>query len=175
MHDRSCSFAPSVAVLVEMLTVVVRTSAIVREYTEGLCAFERDCPNMSFAADAHLARIGFMNGHDVDALVEHLEDRGLRLGADGRCADVALVDAARGLLQPCDWLHLGQTRETGVRFCELASALPTDQVVVYEQWFSSVTYHRNDQGTFESLRPGDGPALFPATDGRRTVHYQPTV
>ena len=175
MHHRSRSFAPSVAVLVEMLTVVVPTSAIVREYAEGLRAFERDCPNMTFAADAHLARVGFMNGHDVEALVEHLEDRGLRLLTDGRCADIAVVDAARGALQPCDWLHLGQMEETGLRFCELASALPTDQVVVYEQWFASVTYHRNDEGTFESLRPGDGPALFPVSDGRRIVHYQPPV
>jgi hypothetical protein len=66
-------------------------------------------------------------------------------------------------------------RETGLRFCELASALPTDQVVVYEQWFASVTYHRNDEGTFESLRPEDGPALFPVSDGRRIVHYPPPV
>jgi hypothetical protein len=162
-------------VLVEMLTVVIPTSAIVRDYTAGLRAFERDCPNMTFAADAHLARVGFMNGHDVEALVEHLEDRGLRHLADGRCADIAIVDAARGPLHPCDWLHLGQLQETGVRFCELASALPTDQVVVYAQWFQSVTYHSNDEGLFEPLRPGDGHARFPVTDGRRIVHYQPTV
>jgi hypothetical protein len=55
-----------------------------------------DCPNMTLTADAHLARVGFMNGRDVEALVEHLEDRGLRLLADGRCADIAVVDAARG-------------------------------------------------------------------------------
>jgi hypothetical protein len=51
---------------------------------------------MTFAADAHLARVGFMNGRDVEALVEHVEDRGLRLLADGRCAYIAVVDAARG-------------------------------------------------------------------------------
>ena len=69
-----------------------------------------------------------MYGYDVEALVEHLDHRGLRHLADGRCADIpALVDAARGPLQPCDWLHLGQMQETGFGFRELASALPTDQ------------------------------------------------
>ncbi len=174
MQPLSCSLTSAVAILVEAITVVARISAIERRYIGGLRAFELDCPNRTYAHDQEVARIAFMNGYDVGALVDRLEGEGLELLRDGRHADLAVADAAQGLAYPCDWLRLGQIRETGVRFCELASALPSDCVVVPQGWFSSGMSYTTDFTTITPLRPGDGPDLFPVSDGRRIAPHVST-
>jgi hypothetical protein len=66
-----------VAILVEAISVVIKRSAIDKNFPGGWDAFVEDCPNQTLCADSGLSRVGFMSPVDVESYVKHLEEIGL--------------------------------------------------------------------------------------------------
>ncbi len=96
------------AVLVEAISVIIRTDAIVTRHEGGLEAFEAAIPNDTACSDGELFRVGFMAPADVEAFVRGLEAKGLRYQADGLAQDLVVVDQQRGPLVRCDWIEAGR-------------------------------------------------------------------
>lgn len=96
------------SVLVEAISVVVPTAVLEKKYPGGAAQYERDCPNVTFCADEHLTRIGFMVPGDVGEFVERLSRLGLVFQRDGRSADIVVVDQLHGPTTLCDWLESGR-------------------------------------------------------------------
>jgi hypothetical protein len=96
------------SVLVEAISVVVATAVLEKKYPGGAAQYERDCPNVTFCADEHLTRIGFMVPGDVGAFVVRLSRLGLVFQRDGRSADIVVVDQLHGPTTLCDWLESGR-------------------------------------------------------------------
>lgn len=113
----------SVAVLIEGISVVVRREAIERSYPGGMVQYEADCPNQTFCADEHLARIGLMSPYDVQRWVTELTEKGLVFLQDKRAIEIAVVDQTTGPTTPCDWLEFGN-HDDGYVVAWLASTQP---------------------------------------------------
>lgn len=95
------------AVLIESISVVVRTEAIDQRYPGGWAAFAGAVPNQTLCADGELARIGFMVPKDVEAYVTALREHGIIYQEDGKARDLVVVDQMRGPLVSCDWIEFG--------------------------------------------------------------------
>jgi hypothetical protein len=98
-----------VAVLVEVISVVIRCEAVVKSYAGGIEAFTAALPNRSLCSDGELACIRFMTPQDVRAYAEQLESCGLTHKADDKAIDFVVVDQLSGLCSPCDWAVFGKT------------------------------------------------------------------
>jgi hypothetical protein len=96
------------AVLVEAISVIVRRDRISLKYAGGWTAFVNDVPNASLCLDESIARVGFMDGQDVDAFIRHLERRGLHFMGQDRALDFTVVDQQRGIMRDCDWLEFAK-------------------------------------------------------------------
>lgn len=114
------------AVLVEVISVIVRLEAVRDAYAEEPERFLRRVPNATFCADDRLARIGFMSEADVRPFLHLLESDGLRHLREGQAQDVARVDQRYGALDPAPWLEVGEMDVPGgrVRACWLAGEPP---------------------------------------------------
>ena len=88
--------------------MVVRRAAIDERLPGGWQRFVADVPNATLCADDHLARVSFMSPEDVEAFINHLEERGLRFVQEGCCEDIAVVDQVRGPTMRIDWLEYAQ-------------------------------------------------------------------
>lgn len=84
------------SVLVEANSIIVRRDALERAYPGGAAAYEVDCPNQTFCADAHLTRVGFMTPDDVSIFIERLEERGLTSFDGKRSVDIAVLVQGEG-------------------------------------------------------------------------------
>jgi hypothetical protein len=93
------------AVLVEGISVVVRSDAIQSKIAGGLERFRQLIPNSTYCDDGELARVGFLAPADVQTFIEELVDAGLAFMEDGRCVDIAVCDQQRGPTADCDWLE----------------------------------------------------------------------
>ena len=96
------------SVLAEALNVIVRRSTLEEKYPGGVTAYEQDCPNATFCADAFLTRVGFMAPPDVEGFVRGLEANGLVFSDGRQFVDVAVVDEYQGPTSPCSWLQSGR-------------------------------------------------------------------
>ena len=116
------------AVLIEAISVVIRTDALLKKYPGGWNAFMKIVPNSTLCSDNELARVGFMTPQDVGAFVARLEQAGLVFLRSEKAVDLAIVDQLRGPTTPCDWLEFGHI-EMGpgkVAACRLAGSQSTE-------------------------------------------------
>jgi hypothetical protein len=95
------------AVLVEGISVILRTNAILAAYTGDWDKFVSDVPNSTLCADGELLRVGFMVPDAVGDFVADMEQRGLHYLRNGVARDLVVVDQQRGPLVPCDWIEFG--------------------------------------------------------------------
>jgi hypothetical protein len=126
------------AVLVEGISVVLRTDAVLAAYVGDWDQFVSDVPNSTLCADGELLRVGFMVPDAVRDFVAHLEQRGLRYLSNGVANDLVVVHQQGGPLAPCDWIEFGHVLLVGdprkrVAACKRkGSALA--QVICPEGW-----------------------------------------
>jgi hypothetical protein len=99
------------SVLVEAHSVIVRLAALRDKYPGGVDAYRENCPNSTFCADEHLARIGFMMPDDVRGFVESLTRRGLVGLRGGEAIDIVIVDQFHGPTDRCSWIEGGRHPE----------------------------------------------------------------
>lgn len=119
-------------VLIEAISVVMRLEAIERSYPGGLARCRADCPNQTFCADGHLARVGFTAPSDAGHWVDHLTQYGLIFVQDERAVDLVVVDQVTGPTTICDWLEFGK-HDDGYVVAWLAGTEPTE-IYVPEGW-----------------------------------------
>jgi len=96
------------AVLVEVISVIVRKTSINQNFSGGWNAFVESVPNATLCADADIARVGFMAPNDVETYINRLERGGLTFLTDGKAVDIAVVDQQRGLTIICKWLEFAR-------------------------------------------------------------------
>lgn len=99
-----------VAVIVEMISVIIRAESVVAHYPGGRDAFQQACPNRTLCTDGELFRVGFMSPHDTGRYIEGLEQHGLVYLKDGRAVDLVVVGQFEGLAVPCDWAEFKRFR-----------------------------------------------------------------
>jgi hypothetical protein len=133
------------AVLVEALSVIVRTDSLLHQFSGGWQAFECIIPNQTICTDHEIVRVGFMTPQDVGSYVEKLKGAGLEFVRAGEAIDIAVVDQITGITSKCTWLEFGQVDLNGegqcVSACRLAGShlmhVVTPQNWTYEGSISS--------------------------------------
>jgi hypothetical protein len=125
------------AVLAEVISVVIRTDALLRAFGDW-DSFTETVPNNSLCTDGELARVGFMTPGDVKAYVESLAARGLVYLDNGTARDLVVVDQQRGPAAPCEWVEFGQVNLDGdpakrVSACRLRGST-AKQIVTPDGW-----------------------------------------
>jgi hypothetical protein len=106
------------AIALQFVNVIVRRSAIERQYPGGLDGFARqDLAN--HLEDEYLVRVGFMSTRDADGFVNELEAAGLRCSNQGE-SDVAIWHGFGGAPPP--WLTVGECE--GREACWLSDGPP---------------------------------------------------
>ncbi len=125
------------AVLVEAISVIVRTASIEAHLLDGWRAFVQLVPNRTLCADTQLARVGFMHPDDVKAFVEVLEKKGLEYLRGGKAVDMVVVDQQRGPLAPAEWIEFGTVSMSPdrsiVSACRLKGSI-VDEVATPADW-----------------------------------------
>ena len=126
------------AVLIEAISVVVRSEPLLDRFGNDWERFKNEVPNQTLCADGEIVRVGFMVPIDVQRFVEGLERHGLQYLREGRSVDLVVVDQIRGPMVPCDWIEFGHVsvgsgRQNRVAVCRLKGSLAT-QVVMPEGW-----------------------------------------
>ena len=92
------------AIAMEFYNVIVPKSVILSKYPGGVEQYKKDA-RRAFLEDQYLTRTGAMNWHDVEYIIHHLEDRGIRyLDENGKPVEIIVVCMIRGPLTPCDWI-----------------------------------------------------------------------
>lgn len=88
------------AVVIEVLSLVLRVDRIAQLFPGGWLAFEDQVrAHPSYCNDGELARLAFLTPGDVDALAGDLRAAGLRV------EDMAVVDQDTGPVTPPEWLE----------------------------------------------------------------------
>ncbi|HTK27153.1 MAG TPA: hypothetical protein VL327_11390 [Pyrinomonadaceae bacterium] len=95
------------AVLVEAISVIIKKSAIEREFSQDWNKFVEFVPNETLCADDEIARVGFMVPEDVKSFIEQLENKGIKFLENGEAVEIAVVDQLNGITTNCDWLEYG--------------------------------------------------------------------
>lgn len=113
------------SVLVQAISVIVRSSSIEQKYPGGMAAYARDCPNQTFCADKHLTRVGFMDQSDAQAYVGKLQMQGLSFVRNASADEIVIVDQFDGPTLPCSWIEFTRQGDTLSR-CWLKGAPPGD-------------------------------------------------
>lgn len=125
------------AVLIEAVSVVVRSDALLQRFPGGWDAFKRITPNQTLCSDNEIVRVGFMSPQDVESFVKSLQGVGLEFLRDGDAIDIAVVDQVRGLTSKCTWLEFEQVNMSGegqrVSACRLVGS-QLMQVVTPPSW-----------------------------------------
>ena len=120
------------AVLIEAINVVVKIQTLSERFPGGIEGFQDACPNRSFCADDHLARVGFLQPAEMEAFANKLEELGLTGIKDGQCVDFAVIDQVQGPIAPCAWFEWGRHAD-GFNLGWLAGTKP-GTVVVPQGW-----------------------------------------
>jgi hypothetical protein len=92
-------------VLVEAISVIVRSAAIHAKYVGGWDAFLNAVPNQTLCFDSDLVRVGFMSPPDVKHYVNGLIANGLAFVDGGSAVDFVVVDQREGPTAQCDWVE----------------------------------------------------------------------
>ena len=110
------------AVLVEGLSVIVRSDGIRNFYEGGDKAFIVEVPTANFCFDGELTRIGFMHPNDVSLYAKLLSERGLNHISTSDPADFVVVDQLQGPLDQCAWLKFSRIGKQAfpIAVCSLA-------------------------------------------------------
>lgn len=95
------------AVLIEVISVVIRADAIQNKFPGGWEGFKHIVPNQTLCADNEIVRVGFMSPQDVESFVKRLQGHGLDFLRAGEAIDIAVADQMRGLTSQCSWLEFG--------------------------------------------------------------------
>lgn len=98
------------AVLIEVLSLVIRVDRVQARFPGGWAAFQLHVQaHPTFCADGELARLGFMHPGDVEALIRDLRGAGLRYVVESagvrRAEDMVVVDQNQGPMVAADWLE----------------------------------------------------------------------
>ena len=99
---------PTMAVLVEAISVIVRRDSIEAKYPGRWAAFVYEIQNQTLCFDEQIARLGFMSPPDAEAFVEKLKQRRLVFLNQDKAIDLAIVDQQLGVTTQCDWLEFGK-------------------------------------------------------------------
>lgn len=153
------------SVLVEGITLVVKRTVVDQKYTGGLPQYASNCPNGSFCADEHLARVGFISPKTVEDYVGALEAKGLVSVKDGRVIDVAVVDQLDGLVATCDWLRLARRKLT------LPILVDAKQPEAYSMCWLEGT-HPADLAVPSGWK---GPWVLPGITAYQPIRYDPST
>ena len=126
------------AVLVEAISVIVKTSVIESKYPDGNESFLADVPNQTLCADGELARVGFMTPDDVGVFIDILEAKGLVHLNGSEAVDIVVADQQSGFTTPCSWAQVGRTaiddeEEQIITACQLVDS-KCDQLVCPDDW-----------------------------------------
>jgi len=111
------------SVLVEGISVIVRTEAIAENYPGGIEAFRSDCPNNTFCTDSVLARVGFMAPVDTRHFVSILNSKGLTYRKDGKAVDIVVADQQRGFPVPCEWAMVHHAPVPGAESIQVTACM----------------------------------------------------
>lgn len=135
------------AVLIEAISVVVRTDAVLAKFSGGWEAFKAQVPNRTLCADKELARVGFLEPADMAEFVAALERGGLVHVADGQAVDFVVADQRQGLSAPCAWanfghMHFGGDPAKRIAACRFAGSTNT-QLVAPPGWTYEDSLSRN--------------------------------
>ncbi len=111
------------ALACEFLNVVIRKSALMRHYPDGIDGFVRlDLAN--FVEDEHLVRVGYMSTREGYDLIQLLEAHGLQYLGNELDSDIAMFDGRQADFPA--WLQVGMA--DGSLTC-WASGFPAGDVV----------------------------------------------
>ncbi|WP_189064202.1 hypothetical protein [Deinococcus seoulensis] len=132
------------AVLIEAISVIVRTKAIKEKMRGGIAHFDALIPNATGCRDDHLVRVGFMSPADSRHFLDSLTSRGLVFFDGQQFVDVAVVDQHHGPTAPTPWLTIIHTPE-GFKFAALSSEELGDFMVPVD-WSPEMSMTR--RGTF---------------------------
>jgi hypothetical protein len=133
------------SVLVEAITVVVRSDAVDLRIPGGVTALGANSPNSTFRTDGKLAAVGFFSPTDVEVYILTLQKAGLRFVEQGKCRDIVVIDQIHGPTLPCDWIEIG-TYPDGTRYVWLRGTA-RGAMVAHRSW---------ELGTRLTLRPDIG-------------------
>lgn len=157
------------AVLVEGISVVIRTDRLLQGFQDDWAAFRDIVPNDTLCADGELVRVGFMHPDDVRSFVVELQHRGLQHLVDGHAIDCVVADQLSGLTSPCDWVEYGKIDWAGdpnkkVSACRLKGST-SKQIVTPDGWdydrslSSSFCFVSSEAETGMRLEEDDGKGL----------------
>lgn len=120
------------AVLIEAISVVIRTDVLAEKIPGGWEGFKRLVSNKTLCADNEIVRVGFMVPQDVESFINRLETTGLKFLRNGEMVDIAVVDQVRGPTSKCEWLEFGRVNigdsEAEVSTCRLVGSKSSDVV-----------------------------------------------
>ena len=95
------------AVFVEAISVIIKRDAIENSFPGGWEGFVGDAPNKTLCADAEIARIGFMDGKDMEVYISRLVEFGLIHLQKGKAQDIVIIDQQQGPSSECEWIEFG--------------------------------------------------------------------
>jgi hypothetical protein len=99
------------AIAMECFNVIVRKPVITAKYPGGISQCRKDA-GPGFLEDEYLIRGGAMSWHDVEMIIRHFEQYGVRyLDDNGKAVDIVVVDMLRGPMAPCDWIEFDSGKE----------------------------------------------------------------
>ena len=146
------------SVLVQAISVIVRSSSIVQKYPGGMAGYARDCPNRTFCADKHLTRVGFMDQSDVRAYVGRLQMQGLSFVRDGFADEIVIVDQFDGPTLPCSWIEFARQGNT-LSCCWLKGA-PSGVLATPRGWAPGKIVRNTTGSHLVALGHVDGADVF---------------
>ena len=170
------------AVLIEAINVVIQLETLRARYPGGIEGYQDACPNRSFCADDHLARVGFLQPAEMEAFAGKLEELGLVAIKDGACADFAIVDQLQGPIAPCAWFEWGRHAD-GFNLGWLAGTKP-GTVLVPHGWTLEDSLNidaivprdaSRDRDGLEFVREGDELDVYRDPETGREVYMRKTA
>ena len=161
------------AVLIEAISVVVRSEPLLDRFGNDWERFKNEVPNQTLCADGEIVRVGFMVPIDAQRFVEGLERHGLQYLREGRSVDLVVVDQIRGPMVDCDWIEFGHVsvgnrRQNRIAVCRLKGSLAT-QVVMPEGWQFESSLSAS-HGFARSSLPESG-LIFLGSEGRLDIYW----
>lgn len=164
------------SVIIEAINVIVTSARIDAQYPGGIDQYERDCPNWTYCADGHIARVGFMSPDDVSRFVDGLVAKGLTFHDGQQFIDIAVIDQNQGPMALCPWLEFG-LHLGGFRYATLKGKDP-NPIVAPPGWnpkrSAELHFVANDEISERLVplaRDGSADVLLDTTRGRE-VHIE---
>ena len=128
------------AVECEYFNVIVPKSVIETKYLGGLSAYRENCPNLSFAEDDHLTRVGFMNPGGAGNFIDGIESKGLEYLDENEHSKDFVVMMMFARSHPCGWIETDIM--DGIKCCWLKGTEPRPITLLYSIVAIPCTYNR---------------------------------